>query len=227
MYNVQSPSCRQMSVEINIDEKPVRMEVDTGATLSIMSHNTYLETEETAPPIESNNAKLSTYTGQRIAVVGTVDVNAEYHGQTARAELVIVDGDGPTLLGRDWLRHFRLDWVKLHKINSQHSSKLEELLSKHANHFEPGLGKIVETTAKLYLKKEARPKFCRARLVPYALREIDRQVEQGILEPVKFSKWATPVVPILKKDGSIRFCGDYKITVEPTPQTPKVTRYPK
>ena len=73
----------------------------------------------------------------------------------------------------------------------------------------------METTATLYLKKEARPKFCRSRQVPYALhdkvgREIDRQVEEGILEPVKFSKCATP---ILKKDGSIRLCGDYKITV--------------
>ena len=35
------------------------------------------------------------------------------------------------------------------------------------------------------------------------------QVEEGIL---KFSRWRTPVVPILK-DKSIRLCGDYKITV--------------
>ena len=66
MYNVQSPSCRPMSVEINIDEKPVHMEVNTGATLSILSHNTYLETwpEETAPPIESSDATLSTYNNE-------------------------------------------------------------------------------------------------------------------------------------------------------------------
>ena len=61
--------------------------------------------------------------------------------------------------------------------------------------------------------------------MPFAIREkveqeIDRQVEEGILEPVKFSEWATPVVPIIKKDGSIRLCGgDYKVTVNQATET--------
>ena len=137
-----------MLVEMNIHKKPVRVGVDTGATLSIVTHKTYLDTwpEEWALPIKLSDAKFGTYTGQQIAVFGAIDV--EYHGQTARARLVIVEGDGPMLLGRDWLRHFRIDWVKLNKIDSEHHNKLEDLL-------EPGLGKIAETTAKLYLKKEA------------------------------------------------------------------------
>ena len=43
--------------------------------------------------------------------------------------------------------------------------------------------------------------------------EIDRQVEQGILEPVQFSEWATPVVLVIKTDDTVRLCGDYKLIV--------------
>ena len=31
--------------------------------------------------------------------------------------------------------------------------------------------------------------------------------------PVTFSDWATPIVPIVKPDGSVRICGDYTVTI--------------
>ena len=33
-----------------------------------------------------------------------------------------------------------------------------------------------------------------------------------MIEPVRFSEWAAPVVPVVKSDGLIRICGDYKQT---------------
>ena len=33
------------------------------------------------------------------------------------------------------------------------------------------------------------------------------------INPVEISEWAAPIVPVMKKDGSIRICGDYKVTV--------------
>ena len=35
----------------------------------------------------------------------------------------------------------------------------------------------------------------------------------GILEPVATSKWAAPIVPVKRRDGSIRLCGSYDLTV--------------
>ena len=44
-------------------------------------------------------------------------------------------------------------------------------------------------------------------------RELDRLVGEGILQPVERSEWAAPIVPIVKDDGDIRICGDYKMTI--------------
>ena len=35
----------------------------------------------------------------------------------------------------------------------------------------------------------------------------------GIISPVQFSKWAAPIVPVVKQSGEVRICRDYKMTV--------------
>ena len=55
-------------------------------------------------------------------------------------------------------------------------------------------------------------------------KELDRLVQEGTLEPVEFSEWASPIVPVLKKDKeSVRICGDFKQTVNPVA---RLDRYP-
>lgn len=46
-------------------------------------------------------------------------------------------------------------------------------------------------------------------------KELDRLESIGVLERVKSSEWATPIVTVPKKDGGIRICGDYKVTINP------------
>ncbi len=65
--------------------------------------------------------------------------------------------------------------------------------------------------------------------MPYFYREkveqeLDRLVQENILEPVEHSEWASPIVSVLKKDGkSVRICGDFKQTINPVS---KLDRYP-
>ena len=42
--------------------------------------------------------------------------------------------------------------------------------------------------------------------------ELDRLLKERLIEPVKFAKWASPIVPILKPNKTVRICGDYRLT---------------
>ena len=84
--------------------------------------------------------------------------------------------------------------------------------------FSNSLGLLQDTTAKLYVNTEAAPKFFRARPVPYRLKnkievELRRLQDLGIITPVQHSEWTAPIVPIMKRDGLMHLCGDYKVTV--------------
>ena len=48
--------------------------------------------------------------------------------------------------------------------------------------------------------------------------ELKRLQSEGILYIECQSDWATPIVPVPKQDGSVRICGDFKGTINPTLQ---------
>ena len=86
-----------------------------------------------------------------------------------------------------------------------------------------GLGPLRGIKAEVDLKTGVDARFCRSRPVPFALRDqvgeaIQKQVEDGELEPVDQSEWprAAPIVVVKKKDGGIRICADFKTTVNHT-----------
>ena len=73
-----------------------------------------------------------------------------------------------------------------------------------------------------------KPKFCKARPVPNAInkrteKELNRLVKDNIYEPIQYSKWATPIIPVLKDDGTVKICGDYKQTIN---QASLCNKYP-
>ena len=102
------------------------------------------------------------------------------------------------------------------------------MLTKHSSLFKDELGTIKGVTAKVYINPSAKPRFFRPRAVPYALRpKVDQALEKleaaGIVERFELSEWAAPIVPVVKRDGTIRVCGDYKLTVN---QATQVDTYP-
>lgn len=65
---------------------------------------------------------------------------------------------------------------------------------------------------------DIKPVFCKPRTIPYAFREkveaeLYRLEKMGVITLVESNDWSTPLVPVLKEDGNLRLCADYKTTV--------------
>ena len=200
------------------------MEVDTGASFSVVSKNTY-EKFFSSRTLQRSTVKLKTYTGETLPVVGQITANVQYRNQDLNLLLIIAGNDGPSLLGRNWIHLLRLDWSSVLYINN-HS--LPELVEEYSAVFYEGLGTLKGFKAKLYVNQDA-PIFCKARPVPYAIRtqvetELQKLQQLGIIDPIPFSEWAAPIVPVLKADKkSIRICGDFKQTIN---RVSELDRYP-
>lgn len=214
--NASRGSVPPIQVDVEIDNHPLRMEVDTGVAYSLISESTYNELWPTRALIKSD-IRLCTYSGEAMQVLGCCQVNVHYQSQASQKSLLIVGGAGPNLMGRNWLKNIRLDWSQ---INHVESSALKSLLYKHEAVFQGGLGELKGYQARILVNADAKPHFCKAQSVPYAYRELvekelDCLVAEKILEPVQYAEWASPIVPVLKVDKTIRVCGDFKQTINP------------
>ena len=132
LFNVTNTSTKPLLVTVELNQAPVEMEVDTGASVSLISKDTYdrlWPTLTTAPAIQKSDILLRTYTGEHLEVVGSVSVDVHYKEQMAHLPLTVVAGGGPSLLGQDWLQHIRLDWKALHLVRKP--ATLADLLDRH------------------------------------------------------------------------------------------------
>lgn len=202
------------------------MEIDTGASVSLMGEAHFKSLREKGAALRPSNAKLSTYTGETIPVLGILDMKVEHNRQTATLPLVVISGAGPPLLGHDWLTTLQLNWQEIFKVQKRRT--LQDILDEYSEVFEDKLGTVRGVTAKIHVESTAIPRFHKARSVPFVLwpkveKELERLQQQGIIEPVHFSDWAAPIVPVVKSNRSVRICGDYKVTVN---REVKLDKYP-
>ena len=212
------------AVEPEMGEDDLQLEIDTGASFSIISETQRNAVFPHVPMQKSTVPPLNTYTKEPIPILGQLNVDVRYGEQQGDLPLIVVGGDGPCLLGRNWLNHIRLDWREIFAIAVEEPENLEALLEKHSELFKEELGTISSLKASLQVQPNARPRFFKPRPVPFALKplvekELDCLEAAGILQKVDSSDWAAPIAPVPKKDGQLRICGDYKVTVNQALET--------
>ncbi|XP_071498023.1 uncharacterized protein [Diadema antillarum] len=170
LYRVDGKSnVPPLKVKVNIDSQEVGMEIDTGASISLMSE-TIFRTYWPKRRLSPTTMKLRTYTNHELEVVGVVEVHVAHNGQVKTLPLIVVKEDGPSLLGRSWLHELRLDWASVHNMNAAATTDVNDILQRHDAVFREELGKFTSLQATIHVNKDAALRFCKARVVPYAMR---------------------------------------------------------
>lgn len=235
LHQLSLNSYKAVSLLVSVDGIELPMEIDTGSLVSCISKKTY-EKYFYKKRIRKSNLVFKFYDGSKIIPLGVIDPIVCYGGNSKKLELFIIEGGTTSLLGRQWLSELGIQIPVLHNVTENKSNEvsmnqnkeLSKLLDRYKELFTPGLGRFRGGAARLQVREGAAPVFCRARPVPYALRErveaeLDAMLRDGVIEPVDSADWATPLVPVRKADGGLRICADYKVTLNPVL---KIDRYP-
>uniref|UniRef100_A0A914XL16 RNA-directed DNA polymerase n=1 Tax=Plectus sambesii TaxID=2011161 RepID=A0A914XL16_9BILA len=232
VINTTSTKSRSLKTcSMTVNGQHLRFELDTGADVTIGTFQDWLTLGK--PCLTQSHDQLSGYTGQAIHVRGVCTANVNYNGKSYALPLYFVHGDGSCIRGKNWIDSLKIDLnetyygssppvnVKPLQVNRVYSeSKLASVLDKYAATFSSGLGRCNKAQAKLHLRPDARPRFFKPRLVPFARlqptkEELQRNVDMGVLEKIDLNKWgyAAPIVVVAKPNGKVRICGDFKVTV--------------
>ena len=94
-------------VKLTMDGKEILMEVDTGAAVSLISLATKKQLFPQKELLDSTLV-LTTYTGEQMVVVGRMQVEVNYGETNKLLFLYVVEGQGPSLMGREWLNEIKI-----------------------------------------------------------------------------------------------------------------------
>ena len=222
IFNINNTPNKGIIVTLNIQHCNVNMLLDTGCSLSVVPKHLFDRFKGNAI-IKPCSIKLSTYTGETLSPLGTANVLVRHKGQYTSLPLLIVENGMQPLLGRNWLRYIRLDWSKiqdsLNYVNnismpSNHAS-LDKLLLTYSKLFDGKLGCYSGEPVQLDVTET--PKFHKARPVPFSLlpkvaAALKKLEDEGIIKHVTSAPCAAPIVPVIKRSGDIRLCGDFSVT---------------
>ncbi|XP_031332739.1 uncharacterized protein K02A2.6-like [Photinus pyralis] len=230
--NVDEFNPEKMWLEVRLNNEFMKMELDSGSAVSIISYVDYKKHLNNVKLIPTP-IRLKSYTDNDLNVLGKLQVTVTLEEESNELPLYVISGNKTPLFGREWIRGFSADTLSkmFHTVNAVQVSNtaqsvtgtesvLKKLLGKYSVLFDKQIGEMKGEPVSINLKANANIPFFRARPVPFAIKklvedEIDNLVREGVLEKIDYSDYATPIVPVVKSGNKIRLCADFKVTLNP------------
>ena len=107
---------RGVTVEMDIAGRQIKLEIDTGATVTVIPTSTYQKNLKHIQ-LRPSRTRLHAYNGQPLNVQGEAEVTVGYKEQQVNVKFHVVEvKNKPAILGRDCLKHSKLDWDSIFTV---------------------------------------------------------------------------------------------------------------
>ncbi|KAJ8931364.1 hypothetical protein NQ314_015731 [Rhamnusium bicolor] len=191
---------KAIEIEVLLNGINVKMELDTGAGVSVISSTLFRKWFSTIK-LEKTDIEVRTYNGNVLRPLGVINVNMTYNNQSKVIKLLVIESDcQKPLFGRDLMKVFNLSFeCNMNKMDVERDECVDIILEEFKDVFANKLGKYAFEKIELKLKDDVSGIFKKPVPIPYAVAETSylermNQFLQGTIE-IRIKKgWKKAVI---------------------------------
>lgn len=192
IHQLNKSSTRRF-IEVHFDSKPIRLQIDSAADVSVISKETCDKMKLNLKPTTLCPSDAS---GNSLSMIGQVECIINFNNQSHQSTIYVSPNKDLNVFGNDLLSKFNLwkqpidDFCVKEKIFSviEQNDYPNFLKKNFSSCFEKSLGKCEHFQAHLTFKPDIFPPFIPARPAPYAVKplienELKRLQDLGVISP--------------------------------------------
>ena len=217
LFTLTTKKNKSPAVEVKINNCPVQMILDTGASTNIVDQATYNKLAAKGKiRLQKSDASLFAYNMDTpLKTLGKFTATFESKHKVTVDDIHVISGNAGCLLSYKTASDLML--ITLH-INTVDNCPLnsEYIAARYPQIFD-GIGKLKDFEVKLHIDETVPPVAQNARRIPFHMRQkvaaaLQELEAQDIIEPVEGpTPYVSPIVVIPKKDGKVRICVDMRM----------------
>ncbi|XP_031338074.1 uncharacterized protein K02A2.6-like [Photinus pyralis] len=202
-------------INFEVNNKTLKCKLDTGAMANVITKSNLISLKRNVK-IQKSNCNLTTFSNDKIAVLGKCNLKCKYEGKYYNIDFYVVDVDAPSIIGLPTCKSLKVI-KRIHSLEVNERPpplmKYDDIKLKYSELF-TGIGCLDEPYT-IRVDHTVMPVVPPPRKIPLALKdnlkvELDEMEKNQIIEKVDMpTDWVNSLV-IVKKPNSnkVRICID-------------------
>ena len=205
------------STEIFIEGKPIKVLIDSEASVNCMDKNTFNSVRAKSTTLEKSNAKIYPFASKiPLKLLGVSISNVAVNGILHKFIFHIIDGQCKAIIAYKCSVDLGMLKMCISSMKAQKSNgDADSILYEYKDRFE-GLEQLKHFQLKLHIDRNVQPVAQPARKMPFMMREqvknkLEELLKQDIIEKIEDpTSWLSHLVVVPKPNNDIRICVDMR-----------------